>query len=171
MRLDPRQPQRSPVLGKAELTVSGLGSKACCTSLHKPTTHAPRPLLHLPDRGCVSRRHIPPQQIAALRRRQNARLKAACASGNTARKPIRRTTSTSSSPPQEHPAQHAAGNPLRKLPARIGKRQRRPPGPAEQQPPLDPEMAAQGLDVGHQVGRRVVVQQAAQAGATGPAPR
>ena len=61
---------------------------------------------------------------------------------------------------QENAAQHAADDAVG-MGLGIGERQRRAPGPAEQQKALDRQMAAQDLDIRDEV-RRGVVLQAAQ---------
>ena len=64
--------------------------------------------------------------------------------------------------PEEHAAQHAADDALR-VGLCVGQRQRRSPRAAEQQQAFQPEMAAQHLDVGHQVLGGVLLQAAERA--------
>ena len=64
--------------------------------------------------------------------------------------------------PQEHAAQHAADDALR-MGLGIGQRQGRAPRTAEQQQAFQPEMAAQDLDVRHQVLGGVLLQAAERA--------
>ena len=69
---------------------------------------------------------------------------------------------------QKDAAQHAAGHALG-MRLRVGQRERRAPGAAEQQPAVDAQMAAQPLDILDQIG--VVLSSRPPSGRDRPAPR
>ena len=159
--LDPRKPQRRPVLGEGRDRI-GAGQKGAARALIDGPRSRCR---HMNGRVRVGQpAQVGTQHIIPLLRRQVAeegRVRIGEHRAQSMQEPVHLRP-----PAQEHAAQHQTAHPVR-MRLRIGQRQRRTPGPTKQQPPLDPEVSAQRLDIGHQVRRRVLRQAAERAGTPG----
>ena len=132
MRLDPRQPQW-PGGPAQRLRPFGTRQQASSRSLHRCSRRAP-PAYGLRDQD-RSAAADSCQQIAALGSGRNSGEGGMRVRKNRAHA-HRRNHSTSLRAAQENAAQHQRRPPFG-MRLRISQRQRRPPGAAEQQPPLD----------------------------------
>ncbi len=159
VRLDAREAERGAILRKGG---DGIGTRQQGTA---------RALVDRPGAGGgqMHRRigvgeatQIPPQDVGALglwQEPHEARVRVGEHGAHAVQEPLYLHPAA-----QEHAAQHAGRDTLR-MGLGVGEGEGGAPRAAEQHPPLDAEVAAQGLDVVHQVVGGVLRQAAQRAGA------